>query len=127
MSFIDKVALPGDEDLNLDLDGCGVSSVVVFGREVMITLERGSGWMICDRELEEIGVDGSPQLEETTLMINAELWPDIAFNHVVGVLSQWNEEHALVRFTSAPGRLSVLMLDEGHWIPIGHAGVGHRA
>jgi hypothetical protein len=111
----DCVALPGDPELDCDLTGIVVVSVVSLdaGQEILIRLTGGTGrWMFSDTgESVDVANVTSADLRARFVGMPDRLWRDI-----VGQLECWRDAATSLWFGAAPGKASALIEDPDHYM-----------
>lgn len=108
---MNPIALPGAPGLDCDIADLTITSVVTTDdQEILIRLTGGHGQLNGDPvEVSNVHVDVRVQ------------WPDMPpdlFAGFVARLQRWRDTAALLRMCAAPGRLSVLVDDDGALVPL---------
>lgn len=113
------VAQPGDDDLDLDIDGVTLTAVVRMGHEIWIRgvggfgqfNSAGGGWET------EPGDDECSETE-VSLMVGFPTTPPENVDQYVSILETWRDRAVPLRICAAPGRLTTMIEDAGHWLPV---------
>lgn len=104
----DLIAKPGDPDLDCDLDGLTVTSVVTTDDcELLIRLTGGAG-TFPDGPVHDGSADLRAWFPDTP--------PDL-FAAFVARLQRWRDTAARMRMCAAPGRLTLLLNEAGDFVP----------
>ena len=117
-AYLDRLAKPGDPDLELDLSGVILDSVMRLGDEIVFGWHGGLGVMTSDD-----GVTGDSMNVGGTAAFGYKMDPgyEHLLDRIVARLEEWRVEGTMLRLTCAPGRYSVLASDETDrktWVPI---------
>ncbi|MFG2046044.1 hypothetical protein ACGFIW_01270 [Micromonospora sp. NPDC048935] len=109
------LAMPGDLDLDADVDGLTVTRVGVDAntRSLTVDLVDGFGRFVDTTGGEQTFLPGDPNSRVSTASITAWL-PDAtpdAWDEYVTVLRRWRETGTPVRMCAAPGRYTTLIED----------------
>lgn len=110
--------MPGDPDLDLDVDGATLVSVVPMGHEVWMKLAGGFGQWGGESPWEAL--PGSDESDETEIQIQVGYLepPEWLFRQLVSQLEKWRDAATPLRLCCAPGRYSTLIEDSDSWVPL---------
>lgn len=119
-SAASRLAKPGDDDLDLDLDGVSVVAVVVLGREVLVRVEGGFGRFVTTDGTEALMPPGDPRtgVEFGELVLVLEAMSEEGFAAYLARLEEWRARSVPLRLCSAPGRMTTLIEDASVWLPM---------
>jgi hypothetical protein len=118
-----RLAMPGDPDLDCDVDGLTVTAVVsvLETREVLVRMAGGFGmWVDSDTAAPVEFAPGDPDAGVETVEVRLRL-PEMdarVFGEYVGLLEEWRDSAVPLHMTSAPGRCSLLFEDQDRIIPL---------
>jgi hypothetical protein len=117
MKIPNPFAQIGDPDLCMDVDGCTLTSVVVMDREVLLTLTGGFGsWK--DNDSTTVVDPGSDDAYRYQYTFSASRWPEDLFQGMLDTLEEWRAASVPLRLLGAPGKISILMLDEDNMLAL---------
>lgn len=109
----DRIALPGDPDLDCMLTGLRLASMVATETgeyDVEVTLDfdtsEAAGWWI-DEDGEQVFPDRVTKLEITYGVVMDEGFEHLA-ERMTERLGAWGKDRALIAMTSAPGKWTLL-------------------
>lgn len=113
----DRVAKPGDPDLDLDVDGLTVTAVVSTDREVLIRMVGGYGWFrkVTGGWFTCLPGDGGGVTEAQVGVWLPEM-PGDRFSDYVGQLERWRDGRVPLRMCAAPGKVSMLIADRHEFL-----------
>lgn len=112
-----SLAKPGDPDLDLDVDGITITSVVRMGHEIWVRATGGFGfWGGSDPWS---APPGSHRAEDTEMQLVAGYphSPEVMIGLVVAVLEQWRDQATPLRLCAATDRLMTLIEHPNLWLP----------
>lgn len=119
MSLLALCAKPGDPDLDCDVDGLSIESVVALGGEVIVTFG-GEGWGCWPGFTAEPGDESSRVVRAE---IRAEFGPradgtpaDGYVERLAAHLDVWKARAVPLRVCCAPGRFTTLIADRTDWL-----------
>jgi hypothetical protein len=115
--------MPGDPDLDADVDGLTVTSVVAVAetREVLIRLVDGFGRFVDSGTGEMTHFPpGDPDARVSTADVKLRLptMPDDVWASYIGQLERWRDEARPLRMTAAPGKVTLLIGGRDDLLPM---------
>jgi hypothetical protein len=117
-----EIAVPGDPDLDLDIDGVTITSVIALGCEILISAKGGFGsWVDADGE-----VSVFPPGDESSGITDVEIavgWHDsektrVYVKAMTTLLCRWRDQEVPLHMCCAPGKMSSLIEDANIWVPL---------
>lgn len=110
-----QLAMPGDPDLDCDVNGLVVTAVIANKdtREIMIRAEGGQGqWVDADGNHTE--VDNITDLDMTARFPDMadQVWADYT-----AILYRWRDDGTTLRMTCAPERITLLIETRDVFLP----------
>lgn len=113
----DRVAKPGDPDLDFDIDGLTITSVVRDGNHILVGGRGGFGrWRNAQGIYNAAPGDTGAHLTEFTLAVGYA--NDDLADRVYNTFVDWRDRAVPLRMTGAPGKVSAIIEDADHWLPI---------
>lgn len=112
----DDVARPSDPDLDCDIDGARVVSVTQYDGDFIVTLTGGSGRWATNPGRPMVAIDEVTEME--LVFGYAATAPGDLVARIHRLLCRWQDAKTPLRFVSAPGRMSLIMEDDKHMLPI---------
>lgn len=114
-----NLSLPDDPDLEVDVDGVVIVSVVRVDPEMWVRAEGGFGWWI-DDEGPAVFLPGDPDsgVEELSFRMGFVDPPPDLFDAYYGQLCDWRDRAVPLRFCHADGRIGTLIENETRWLPV---------
>ena len=109
-----RAACPGDDDLDCDLAGVIITSVVVDTPEVLVGFRGGQGWWI-NMNGDRVGIDNDA---EGTIRAGFPGALREWFDTYVAELEAWRDAGEPLRLVCAPERLSTLSDAAGRIMPL---------
>lgn len=109
---LDRLAKPGDRDLDLSISILTITSVVAEKYEIMVGAYAVFGHWEIDGQLQEV---------QDIAMTMAIGLPDSTDDHValmVDTFTAWRDRGTPLEMYSAPDRMTTLVQDDTHWLPI---------
>lgn len=124
--ILERIAQPGDPDLDIDVDGATVTAVVAVDRHIVVHLRGGFGSMV-NSDTGELATmpPGHPTagVETATLHLWLPDAPDRLFDTYVSTLERWRDTAVPVRICGAPGRMFTAIEDRSSWLAIPRRGL----
>lgn len=113
------IAKPGDPDLDLDVDGVTLVSVVMYGTEILARFEGGFGEFDATDGTRAVMEPGDPVAGVTEMNLTVGYTdPDPEwFAKVVEQLEKWRDTATPLRVCAAQGRMTTVIEDRGTWLP----------
>lgn len=110
-----EAALPGDPNLDCDIVGILVTSVVTIGeeRELLVRLEGGAGRMVDVATGELVTVDHVATFDAFARFPGA---PIDFWKAMVDQLERWRQGGTPLWFGAVPGKVSTLIKDQEHYV-----------
>lgn len=117
-----RLAMPGDPDLDADVDGLTVTAVAANTptRELLVYLADGFGRMVdtaSGRMRHFPAGDPDARVEHVELAAVLPDMPDRAWADYVATLERWRDTRTLLRMCCAPGRVTLLIEDRSTFLP----------
>lgn len=118
-TYLEKIAKPGDTDLDIDVDGITITAVVRDGADFIVRTVDGFGWWRHENGETFVAPPGDPAASVTELTMSFG-WRTCApfMDGYQSQLETWRDTAVPLRFCAAPGRMSLLMEDEQKWLPL---------
>lgn len=111
--FAGRLALPGDTDLDIDIEDLYITSVTVLDREVIVGAFAERGYW---------AEEGGPLQEVHDCEFTLSYWFDPSpakfFDDLIAKLEGWRDNATAIRLCGSPGRLSTMSADFNTWTPL---------
>lgn len=116
-SLADRVAKPGDADLDFDCDGITITSVVRDGNHILIGARGGFGeWHNARGDFHAEPGHPTDRITEVTLSVG---YADTRIaDHVYATFVSSRDRAVPLRVTGAPGKMTAFIEDNRNWLPI---------
>lgn len=117
---LNECAQPGDDDLDLDVDGITLTAVVVDKPEILVRFTGGFGTWICVGGTRATFAPGDDEagVQEGEIHVVLNTAEESAFELYVMALERWRDRAVPLRLTASPTRMSRLAEDEDNWLPV---------
>lgn len=116
-----QLAMPGDPDLDADIDGLVITSVVAFDdtRRILIHGGDAHGRFVDTTGQVADHPPGHPTARITAVELSCRMpdMPDHLWADYVSTLCRWRDEAVPLRMTSAAGRVTMLIEDRDRFLP----------
>lgn len=117
------LAMPGDPDLDADVDGLTVTSVVAVTetREVLVRLADGYGRFVdsTNGDMRHFPPgDPTARVSGGDISLRLPGMPDKVWAAYVGQLEAWRQKATPLRMCAAPGRVTLLIEDRSTFLPM---------
>lgn len=117
-----QLAMPGDPDLDADVDGITITSVITVDetREILILGGDAHGRFLDANSGEMVDLlPGDPVARIHTVELSARLpgMPDQPWVDYVATLHRWRDQATPLRMCSVPGRVTLLIEDRDTFLP----------
>jgi len=117
------LAMPGDPDLDADVDGLTVTAVRVrpASREIEVDLADGFGRFVTGPAAVVAHFppgDPAARITAVRLAMRLPTMPDEVWGSYVGTLHRWQATATPVRMTTATGRVTLLIADRDDLLPV---------
>lgn len=118
----DRVAKPGDPDLDYDLDGVTITAVIAADepRELLVRTIGGYGWWIDTATGERVDFPpGDPDacVRDGEMGACMPTMPGWLWRRYVATLERWRDQATPLRIVSAPGRATLLIEGPSKFLP----------
>ena len=112
-----RIARPGDPDLDCDLTGMTILSVVVAdaSREILLFAVGGCGTWVDDTTGDLVDV---PCVDHAEVTVRLPDMPPDVFAGYVAQLERWRAAATRLRMCSAPGRATLLIENRSTFLPL---------
>jgi hypothetical protein len=114
-----RFAQPGDSDLDFDVDGITLVSVLTLGREIMLQFEGGFGTWKNEGDVDSfVAQPGDPTsgIAEVHVTMSWPTLPQDDFDQMLERLEEWRRAATPLRMCSAQGRLASIIEDNSKFL-----------
>lgn len=117
MSVENRVAEPGDDDLDFDVDNLLITAIIGFDGNLILRFAGGDGWWVNHDEDDRVVEDMHDISSEVTLRFQEDSWARME-GAFMAIVKAWHENHIPIRMLCAAGRATLCIGHDGKLLPL---------